>query len=66
MTPFCRHGGSVPGSPTVPFQSNQRGEAGSRRNDIEEAQLVAAKLGRGMLGEVYRVMLPLDQAVLPG
>lgn len=42
-----------PVSPTVPFQSNQRGEAGSMRNDIEGAQLFPTELGRGMPGEVY-------------
>lgn len=47
-----------PVSPTVPFQSNQRGEAGSRRNDIEGAQLFPTELGRGMPGEVYWVMRP--------
>lgn len=47
-----------PVSPTVPFQSNQRGEAGSGRNDIEGAQLFPTELGRGMPGEVYWVMRP--------
>lgn len=42
-----------PVSPTVPSQCNQRGEAGSRRSDIEEAQLFPTELGRGLPGEVY-------------
>lgn len=35
ITSFVRHRGTAPVSPTVPFPSNQRGEAGSRRSDIE-------------------------------
>lgn len=52
LRPLLAPGGYRPVSPTVPFQSNQRGEAGSRRNDIEEAQLFPTKLGRGVPGEV--------------
>lgn len=47
-----------PISPTVPFPSNQYGEAGSRRDDIDEPQSFPIGPGRGMLGEVYWVMLP--------
>lgn len=47
-----------PISPTVPFPSNQYGEAGSGRHDIDEPQAFPIELGRGMLGEVYWVMLP--------
>lgn len=47
-----------PISPTVPFPSNQYGEAGSRRDDIDEPQSFPIESGEGMLGEVYWVMLP--------
>lgn len=39
-----------PISPTVPFQSNQYREAGSRRNDIDEPQPFPTELDRGMRG----------------